>query len=882
MTKKSFRLSDVRPDATRDVDDELAFHLEMRAREFMEQGMPEAEARRRATESFGDLHAIRGDLRSERANRNVARSRRDWWSDLRLDLRFAIRSLAKNRAFALAAITTLALGIGANTAVFSLVNSVLLKPLPFPDADRLVVVHGRYPEFGRTTTSLPDFRDWRDNSTGSFAQFAARHSTVFNLTGSGEPVQLRADRVTANFFTTLGVQPRLGRGFLPDEERGEEHHVVVLSHGFWQRQFGGDPAILGQTIQLSGTAHAVVGIAPPQFRFWRDVDLWAPARTDTPDANRRAEYMIAFGRLKPGATPTQASAEMATIVQRLADQYPATNGNLSSEVVTLHDQTVAAARPALLVFAGAVALVLLIACANVANLLLARAAAREREIAVRVALGASRGRLIRQLLTESALVALLGGVIGLVLAAWAIGTLRASGTALVPRLTEVRVDLMVAGFSLGLSLVTGLIFGLAPAIRLAAGGMHASLKEGARGAAGGAVTRLRSGLVLSEVALAVVLLVGAGLLVRSFDKLNRVDPGFNPEGVITYQVVFPSTRYPAASLPQQYAPILERTLAVPGVRGAAIASNLPMQGAGYASIAVEGRVVPDGAGRPPEDAQPFTVSPDYLTVMGLTLQAGRFIDARDVDGALDVAVINTEFARLYIPDGRDPVGARVTFGNPAAPDVAWWTVVGVVDVVAQEGLDAKPYAQIYLPIAQAPRRGIYVIARSDSDPLAVVPGLRQALKGVDAELPMNDVQTMAARVSNSIAAPRVSVTVLTVFAGIALALAAIGIYGVLSYSVEQRTREIGIRMALGANARDVRYLIVRQGMIPALIGLALGLGGALLAGRLMTRLLYGVAPSDVMTFAVVAGFLASIAFLASYIPARRATRVAPTEALRYD
>jgi predicted permease len=882
MTKKSFRFSDIRPDPKREVDDELAFHLEMRAREFMERGLSEEEARREAAKSFGDVQEIRGDLRQDRAARNEERAKREWWNDLRQDLRYSMRALLKHRGFALAAIATLALGIGANSTIFSIVNSVLLRPLPFPDSDRLVVVHGRYPEFGRTSTSLPDFRDWRDGTTGSFARMAARYQTAFNFTGGDEPVQLRADRVTANFFQTVGVSPVLGRGFRPEEELGGDDFVVVLAHGFWERQFGGDPKIVGQTIQLSGRAHTVIGVAPPRFRFWRDVDLWAPATVDAPD-HRRSEYLTVFGRLQPGVSVERARTEVATVVRRLAEQYPASNGNLTSEVVTLHDQTVADVRPALVVFAAAVGLVLLIACANVANLLMARAAAREREIAVRSALGASRSRLMRQLLTESTVVGMAGGMTGLLLALWAIGSLRATGTTILPRLAEVRVDLAVVLFSIALSLVTGLLFGLAPALRLASSKLHESIKEGARGAAGGSVTRFRNALVLAEVALAVVLLVGAGLLIRSFEKLNGVNPGFDPNGVLTYQMVFPRAKYQeAAALLPLYDQLLDRTRSVPGVRAAAVSATLPMQGSGYVTFAVEGRTSQASVGAPPEDVQPFNVSSDYFKVMGIPLLKGRLFEASDATGALDVAIINTEMVRKYMPPGREPIGTRITFGNPADTAAEWWTVVGIVDVVAQEGLDAKPYAQIYIPIAQSPRRSVFVALRTEGDPMAVIPGVRQALRSVDADLPMNDVKTMRGRVAESIAAPRVSVAILTLFAVLALLLAAIGIYGVLSYAVAQRTREIGIRMALGASATNVRRLIVRQGMTPALLGLVVGLGGAVLVTRLMAKLLFGVAPTDPATFVSVALFLSAVAFLASYLPARRATLVAPTEALRYD
>ena len=882
MKKKSFRLSDVVPNPARDVDDELAFHLEMRTKEFIDQGVPEEEARRRARESFGDVAAIRGDLRHERAERNQERGRRDWWIGFQSDLRYALRSLRKNRAFAAAAIATLALGIGANSTIFSIVNNVLLRPLPYPHAERLARLWGKYPNYGRASLSLPDFNDWRAQAR-SFEEVAAHHGAAFSYSGGEEPVQLRADRVSANLFSTLGVQPMLGRGFRPEEELGGDDFVVILSHGLWQRQFGGDASVLGSSLTLSGQPYTVVGIMPPDFRYGSEKDLWAPLRTDTPNAARRNEYLDVVGRLKPGVTVEQADVEIATIAKRLAEQYPATNANFQSEVVSLHADTVKEVRPALLVFSGAVGLVLLIACANVANLLLARAASREREIAVRSALGASRGRLLRQLLTESALIGVLGGALGLVLAVWGINALRATNTTLLPRVGEVRVDGAVVVFSLALSLVTGLLFGLAPAIRMASHRLHDSIKDGARGAAGGAVTRFRNSLVLAEVALAVVLLVGAGLLIRSFDKLNRVNPGFDPRGLLTYQAGFPTARYAQASgLPAIYDQLHERTRVIPGVRGVAISNTLPTLGIGYVSFAIENIPFPaPDANAGPIDVQPYSVSPDYFRVMGIRITEGRGIEARDVDGSGDVAVINTEMVRRFIPAGRSPIGMRVTFGNPA-DTAGWWTVVGVAEVVAQEGLNAKPYAQIYLPLAQAPRRNVYVSVKTDGDPMALVAGARQALRSVDPEIPLNDVATMESRLSRSIAATRVSVTVLSIFAGLAMLLAAIGIYGVLAYAVAQRTREIGIRMALGASAGSVRRLIVRQGMTPALIGVVLGLGGAYYLTRLMEKLLFGVEPGDPATFAMVALFLGVVAFVASVVPATRATRVAPTEALRYD
>ncbi|MFL5578190.1 MAG: ABC transporter permease [Gemmatimonadaceae bacterium] len=801
------------------------------------------------------------------------------------DLRFAARGLLRRPGFTAAVVATLALGIGANAAIFSVVNAVLLRPLPYGDPDRLVMVWGRYPDFGRTGTSLPDFTDWRAGTTGSFAEMAAWHGTLFNLTGQGEPEQLRADRVSANFFPALGVRPALGRGFLPEEEKvGGDDDVVVLSHALWQRRFAGDPRVVGQSIDLSGRKYTVVGVAPRGFRFFQDVDLWAPLRADTATmmAQRRSEYMNVFGRLRPGVSVERARADLAAVEKRLAAEYPQTNAALQTEVLSMKEDLVQAVRPALLVFSAAVGLVLLIACANVANLLLARAAAREREVAVRVALGAGRGRLVRQLLTESVLTALLGGAVGLLLAVWGVSALRAASPAgLLPRLGEVRIDPSVIAFALVLAVATGFLFGLAPALRLAGGALHDALKEGSRGASGGAVTRFRNALVLGEVAVAVVLLVGAGLLIRSFERLNRVDPGFQPANVLSYGVVLPRAKYGEIDeVPAVYARLLERTRGIPGVRAAAASGNLPMQGSGYVTFAIEGG--PERTqGQQTEDLQPFVVTPDYFRVLGIPLRRGRLIEARDVAGAPRVAVINEEMARRYFA-GRDPLGLRVTFGDPADTAAAWYTVVGVVGDVAQEGLTARPYAQLYRALDQVPQRSVWISMRTAGDPMAVAGAARAALGAVDPQLPLNDLRTMEDRIAQDIARPRVSVALLACFSAVALVLAAIGIYGVVAYTVAQRTREIGIRMALGARPDGVLRLVLRQGLAPVAAGVGVGLAASLAATRVMHSLLYGVSATDPLTFVAVALFLGAVALAATWLPARRATRVDPLAALRYE
>jgi putative ABC transport system permease protein len=798
------------------------------------------------------------------------------------DLRYALRALARAPGFTLAVVLTLALGIGVNSAIFSVVYGVLLRPLPYASPERLVVLYGRYPQFGRTSTSLPDFQDWRARSR-SFEQLAARHQGSFILTGDGEPERVVADRVTSNFFATLGVHPVVGRAFLPDEDRmGGDDRVVVLSNGYWQRRFGGDPRIVGREIQLSGRPWTVVGIAPPGFRYGRDVDLWAPTRADT-TMPRRAEYLDVIGRLKPGVTVAQASADVAAVVRQLAEQYPATNARITSEVIGLEEDLVRDARPALFAFAGAVLLVLLIACANVANLLLARAATREREVAVRVALGAGRARLLRQLLTESMVLALLGGVAGIALASWGIAAIGATSVQFLPRQHEIDMNPTVVAFTLALSIATGLLFGLAPALRLTRGPLHASLREGARGATGGSLARTRNALVLTEVAVALVLSMGAGLLIRSFDKLSRVDVGFQPAGVLTYSLTFPSAKFQdAAQLPAFYQSLVGRSRVLPGVEAVALSADLPMSEASYLSYNVEGEPTPTpGAGDAPTDVQPFNVSPDYFAVLRIPLRHGRLLQATDDQTAPRVAVINEEMARRVF-GRRDPVGHRLTFGNPSDSTTTWMTIVGVVGNVAQEGVTAGAYPQLYVPIAQNPFRSVFVSLRTTRDPLALAPSARAAAQDVDRDLVVNDMQPLGARVAQSIARPRLSVWLLGGFAAVALVLAAIGIYGVMAYTVAQRTREIGVRMALGADPVGVRRLVVWQGMRPALVGVAVGLLGAFQASRLIASLLYGVSKFDPVTFALVPLFLATIALLATYLPARRATRVSPTVALQSE
>ena len=806
---------------------------------------------------------------------------------IRQDIAYAVRTLLRSPGFALVAIITLALGIGANSAIFSVVNSVLLRPLPYANPDRLVMIWGTYPDFGRTSTSLPDFRDFRVQST-VFQEMAAFNATNSNLSlGGGEPERVGRVVATANFFQTLGARPALGRFFLPEDERGTGESsaaaqpVAVVSHGLWQGRLGGTPDVLGKQITLHGRQFTVVGVAPEGFRFGEAADVWTPLNLDA-TIGRRSEFLEVVGRIKPGVPLEQVRTEMQTINRRLAEQFPETNDMIGVEVTGLHEQVVGDFRPALLALMGAVGLVLLIACANVANLMLTRAAAREREMAIRAALGAGKGRIVRQLLTESLVVALIGAALGLLLAIAAIAALRSAGPELIPRFAEVQIDPRVLTFTAGLAVITGLLFGLVPALQVKQRALGGTLRGGGRGTVGAAGTRrLRSGLVLTEVALALMLLVGAGLLMRSFNQLQQVDVGFNPEGVLTARVALPVAQYPEASQRRAfYDRLLEGVSRAPGVQSAALVSNIPLSGsAGYWSFAIEGR--PDPAPGKVVDTQPFTATPALFSTLRIPLIEGRVFGAQDHADAPRVAVINREMARRYWPD-RSPVGSRITYGDPADTATQWMTVVGVVGDTRVTGLTDDPYPQTYIPAAQAEPSSMAVVLRATGDPERLAGTVGRVVRELDPALPVYDVKTMQQWLGEMIAQPRVGTTLLGVFAAVALLLAAVGIYGLISYTVAQRTTEIGVRMALGARPGDVLRLMVGQGMMPALAGIGVGIIGAWVAARLIRSMLFGVSASDPLTFGAVVFFLTGVALLAAYLPARRATRVDPMIALRAE
>jgi predicted permease len=804
---------------------------------------------------------------------------------LRQDIRYALRRLIKSPAFTTVALLTLALGIGANTAIFSVVNAVLLKPLPYRDAHEIVGVF-HLSEGQRATMSGPNFTDVRKQAT-TLEDVAAYTRTRTILTGRGEPVRLDGAEVSASLFDLLGVAPALGRTFHDDENQPGRHRVAILGHGLWVQRFGSDRAIVGRTAVLDGVAHEIVGVMPEGFSFPAARSIWTPLEyTEDLTANQRAAwYLQVVGRLKDGATPQQAQAEVETIGRRLAVQYPDSNDGVGMTALSLHEAMVGDIRKAFWVLLGAVGFVLLIACVNVANLLLARAAAREGEIAVRTALGAGRWRLVRQLLTESVILAVVGGGLGLLLAVWGVEGLLALEPQGIPRLNEVRVDPSVIVFTMGVSLLTGFLFGLVPAFQSTRSGISATLKEGGRGALtsrGG--SRMRTGLVIAEVALAVMLLAGAGLLIRSFSRLSAVDPGFQVQPALTFELSLPETRYGDEEAQIAFFDQLMPTLrAIPGVQDAGAVISLPLSGS---SLVLTFEV----AGRPPvpPSQQPAMqvriATPEYFRAIGIPLTRGRMFADTDRWGSAQVVLLTEAAAKQYFPN-EDPLGKRVTLGWGRGPDSprAGGEVVGIIGDIKDAGLDEPNPPQIYLPYRQWPVARMSVLLKTAVPPETVAEAARKTVYSLDGNLPVGNLRTLEALVARSISQPRFYTTLLTVFAGVALALAAIGIFGVLSYAVAQRTREIGIRMALGAHQGSVVQLIIGEALVMAAVGVVIGLGGAfMLTEWLVARLLFDTSPHDPATFTIVGLVLALVALTSAYVPARRATRVDPIVALRAE
>jgi putative ABC transport system permease protein len=811
------------------------------------------------------------------------------------DVRYAIRQLVRSPGFTFVAVLTLALGLGANTAIFSVVHGILLRPLPYPEPDRLTMVWLNNPGQGidKDIASFPLFADWRQQAR-SFERIVAYTGGGYTLTGRGEPEQLRGARVAAGFFPMLGVPAAHGRGLLDEENLPGHEKVVVLGHGLWQRRFGGDPAVLGQTVSLGGSLHTVVGVMPRGFQFPEQAELWTPLAPVGPFeeflASRGSLWLSVTARLRPGVSLAAAQAEMDTVAAAINKAYP-DGSQYGVKLEPLHQTVSGDVRPALLLLLGAVGLVLLIACANVANLLLARASSRRREIAIRSALGAGRGRVIRQLLTESLLLGITGGVLGVILARVGVEAFVAANPTALPRLETVAVDGTILLFALAASTLTGLVFGLVPALQTFREAVSEQLGDATRGSSeGGRGPRIRATFVVAETGLALMLLVGAGLLVRSFVRILDLDPGLDAGQVTTVRLTLPEARYPE---PDQIHAFYDRLLtdlrALPGVRSAGGASSLllsrlPNSG----TLRVQGMPAPP-PGTPEEPVTNDSVTTGFFETLHVPLKSGRLFEARDAHPGNElrarpvptVAVVNEALVRRFFA-GQDPLGQRITFGNPTNPQVTWSEIVGVVGDVRRSGLDQEPRAEAYFYQGQAPDNGLHLVLRADGDLYAVARAAQKAVWAIDPDQPVASMRPLEDLLRGTVAERRLSMGLLAAFGVLALLLAAIGIYGVMAFSTAQRTRELGIRLALGAEPRDVLRLILLGGVKVSALGVGLGVVGALAASRALSSMLFGISPADPLTFALVVGLLAGASLLACYIPARRATRVDPVVALRQE
>ncbi|HEX8161829.1 MAG TPA: ABC transporter permease [Pyrinomonadaceae bacterium] len=808
------------------------------------------------------------------------------------DLRYGARTLAKNKGFTLVSVLVLAVGIGANSAIFSVVNAVLLRPLPYPEPERLVVLWGdRDADESHSVVSYPDLEDWRAQ-TRTLEDLSAFNQSGVLLQGDGGPQPMAGANVSAELFSALRVKAAVGRTFTREEDRSGAPPVIMLSYGLWQRRFNSDPRIVGQQIRIGGggVSTTVVGVLPPGFNFPAQAertDFLRPlAQALAERATMRSSYsMPVLARLKPGATAREAEAEMRAIAERIEGQYPDEGFRLGRRLVPLEEEVVGGSlRRSLLVLLGAVGLVLLIGCANIAHLLLARAATRHREMAIRTALGASRTRVVRQLLTESLLLSVVGGALGLLLATWGVELLVASSPVDIPRLKDVALDARVVAFTLSISVLTGVVFGLAPALQSARVDLNDVLKEGGRGASAGASrSRLRAALVVAEVALSLVLLVGAGLLLKSFSKLTNVDPGFDPQNVTATGVTLAKQKYETDERRlAAFSEILARAEGVPGVESAALIYPLPLGGTTTGNtFVIEGR--PEPAPGDKSAANYRAISPDYFRVMRTRLVRGRAFDARDRAGAPQVVIVNETFARRYFP-GEDPLGKRISIERGPVDDSRQppREIVGVAADVRHEGLDVEAGAEFYVPYAQAPEASMSLVVREADGAAGATAGVREAIRQVDKDQYVPAVRRMTDLVAGSVARRRFNALLTGLFAGVALLLASIGIFGVTAYTVAMRTHEIGVRMALGARAADVLRLVLWQGLRLILVGVGVGLAGSLALTRVLAGMLYGVTPTDAPTFAAVSLLLTSVALLACYVPARRATRVDPMIALRYE
>jgi predicted permease len=867
------------------LDEELQSSVELLAEERIKKEVPPAEARRQALMELGGVEQVKEEVRAVRAGR--------WLEEAAKDVRYALRTLSRSPGFTAVAVLTLALGIGANTALFSIVNGVLLNPLRYAEPDRLLALYSRASNYDRSSVSYPNFLDWvHENRT--FSALAAYRPDDFNLTGRGEPERAPAEMVSASFFPLLGVRPVLGRMLLPEEDQIGARPVVLISGGLWKRKFGSAKDVLGQSLTLNDVVYTIVGVMPADFHYtgvnFHPSDVYTPiGQWNEPTFHNRRASMgtFAVGRLKPGVTWEQAKADMDTLGRHLAGRYPEADKGTGIALVPLKQAVVYDIQPSLLVLMAAVGFVLLIACVNVANLSLARSTGRTHEFAIRAALGASRGRVVRQLLTESLLLALAGGGLGLLVACWGIRAALKVLPGALPRAEEVQLDGRVLWFTLAAAVLAGILFGLAPALKTSRGDLHTTLKEGGRGLSG-ARHRVQSAFVVAEMALALVLLAGAGLMTRSLAKLWRVDPGFDPHNVLTFYVSFPSTMDSPKVVRAAWRQLHDSLSAVPGVQAASLyAGAIPMASESDLPFWVEGQPKPSTQAEM-KITLFYMVQPDYLNVMRTLLKGGRFFSPHDDEHSPMVAVIDESFARLYF-GGQDPIGKHVNFGilNVTAE------IVGVAGHVKQFGLDegATPglAAQCYLPIAQLPdgfiplaARRVGVVARTAGSPLAQVGPIRHALGQVNTQLVMYETKEMDGIVADSLGARRFSMVLLGIFAALALVMSCVGIYGVIAYLAGQRTHEIGIRLALGAERWNVLRMVLGEGAKLALAGVAIGVVAGFGLTRLMANMLFGVSAHDPLSFAGVAGLLILVALAACYIPARRAAKVDPVVALRNE
>lgn len=882
--KRRWRALFHKDELERDLAAELRSHLERDAAQNLQGGMNPEEARYAALRAFGGVEQSREECRDARGVRII--------EELLQDLRYSARMLLKRPGFTLTAILTLALGIGANTAIFSVINATLLRALPYKNPDQLVMVWGTNPGGfgwrGKSGFSAPSFLDYQQENQ-VFERMATFNGIDFTLTGTDNTERVHSGAATTEFFDLLAVQPILGRTFVADDGQPGRNRVVVLSYSLWQRRFGSDPNIIGQKIRLDAMPYIVVGVLPQGFDFtipdyFEARGLWVPAVLPGDNSERGHKYLTVIARLKPAVALGQAEQDMRVITERLAREYPGTMGKFGVKLTPLHEQVVSDSRPVLLLLFGAVGFVLLIACANVANLQLARASTRQKEIAIRRALGASRGRLLRQLLTESVLLSLIGGTLSLLLALWGIRLLTGLGPARIPHGTIVPVDFTVLAYSLVLSLVTGMLSGLVPALQSTPRRQSESLKEGGRNSAaneGG--LRLRKLITVSEVALSMMLLIGAGLLLRSFVGLLKVNPGFESKNILTARVELPKYSYPEATRQTAfYTQVMERIKALPGVIAVGVTDGLPpTMGTHTSTFSIEGHAPIDDSDQSLA-VEHGLVSSDYFHVMGIPLISGRAFSAAD-GSALPVALINQSFARRFFPN-ENSIGQHLRFESKSP----WITIVGIVGDVRGSGLDKEAKSEIYLPYQQQsflpnnPLPRMHLVVRTSGDPNIIAAAALESIREIDKDLPSPQARTMETVLAASIAERRSNMLLFGLFAVIALILMGVGIYGVISYSVSQRTHEIGIRMALGAQSRDVITLVMRNGMRLVLIGIAIGLAGALALTRWMASLLFQISTTDSVTFMVTASLLTAIALLACWLPARRATKVDPLIALKYE